>query len=80
MFDTTIRLGDIIMGGITIIVIPIIKSLSVSLIDLRDTVKSLNMAMGSTNPPNGLLGDVHCLKEEVREHRDWLIGIKDRRS
>lgn len=80
IFDATIHLGDIILAIVTLIIIPFVRSLSTGLFSLRDTVRDLNRTIGNSNPPTGLLGDVVNLKNEMREHRDWLISIRDRRE
>lgn len=79
MIDYTVHIGDIVMGVASLIVLPLVKSLSTSLMGLRDSVRDLVLTIGSTAPPTGLLGDVDKLKTEMREHRDWLIEIRDRR-
>lgn len=81
-FDWTINLTSVLLGILTILIIPLIKLLVSTLLDLRDTVDKLNLKMGNGNPPDGVLGDILYLKKEVSLHRDWLIanGFDRRKS
>lgn len=72
-FDTTIHLSDVIVmgGGIVAFI--------TTFLSIRDAIRDLKNAVGTKDPPVGLLGDVEDLKEESRQHRDWLIGMRGRR-
>lgn len=66
--DWTIHLSDLIVfgGGIIAFVTIFLR--------LRDAMRDLTKAVGSEGPPPiGLIGDVHHLKREQRQHREWLI-------
>ena len=41
--------------------------------EVRDGLKDLKVAVGTSDPPNGLLGDVRALKHDARTMRDWSI-------
>jgi hypothetical protein len=85
--DYTIHIQDILFGLVTLVVLPLLKILVTTIVDLRDQVKELNFKMGSQSPPFGVLGEMQSLKDKILEHdktlvqyRDWLIQIQDRRK
>lgn len=67
-FDWTIHASDLIVfsGGIIAFVTTFLR--------VRDALRDLTKAVGTPGPPpTGLMGDVHHIKSEQREHRDWLV-------
>jgi len=67
LFDNTIHLSDLlIFGGGVLAFFKVFLS-------LRDEMRDLRKAVGGVDPPEGLVGDVHHLKRESRQHREWLI-------
>lgn len=66
--DATIHLSDLIMfgGGIIAFISTFMR--------VRDALRDLTKAVGTPGPPpTGLMGDVHHIKREQRQHRDWLV-------
>ena len=51
------------------------KGLSV-LIALRDDLRDMTKSVGHAVPPEGLVGDLVSVRQEVRKHRDWLIELQ----
>lgn len=50
-------------------------------VGMRDGMRDLRSAIGTKNPPDGLLGDVEILKMTASQHRDWLVAAGlDRRN
>ena len=45
------------------------------LITVRDELRDLKHAVGTRNPPEGLLGDAEVLKRDAIRQRQWLIEI-----
>lgn len=74
-FDWTINLTAVILGVITLLVIPLSKLLGHTLFELRDAVRDLRRAVGTAEPPEGVLGDIGSIKREVRKHRNWIIEL-----
>jgi hypothetical protein len=66
-FDWTVSISDVVLfgGGI-------IAFLKIGLA-VRDTMRDVVRAVGSEDPPSGLLGDVYHIKTEQQQHREWLI-------
>ena len=44
-------------------------------IGMRDSLRDITRLLGTSNPPEGVLGDVFNLKRESQRHRTWLIEI-----
>ena len=71
--DWTINISDVAILGAGIIAF-----VKVSM-SLRDTLRDVVRRIGTEEPPSGLLGDVHHIKKEQQQHREWLIrGGMDR--
>jgi len=68
--DWTLSISDLLLvgGGI----IAFIK-MSMS---FRDAIRDLTKAVGSKNPPEGLLGDMEHTKAAVSRHNDWLVELR----
>lgn len=68
LFDLTIHLGDVLTFlaaayvGIRIFLM------------MRDQLRDVVNAIGSKYPRNGLLGDMENIKEDVQEHREWMLS------
>lgn len=45
------------------------------LLSIRDEILGMKLAIGTKDPPDGLLGDVRGLQREARAQRDSLIEI-----
>lgn len=73
MIDYTLRLSDFLMIFLTLFLAPSLWRGGKALFAMRDSIKDLTRAMGTNDPPSGVLGDVAHLKREARRHRDWLI-------
>jgi hypothetical protein len=72
--DWTVNASDvaIFVGG----VVAFLKTF----LSLRDGMRDMSAKIGSKDPPEGLLGEVHYLSTEVRDHRDQLIALRSRRE
>jgi hypothetical protein len=54
---------------VTIIVIPAFRLL----MNMRDTLRDMNIKVGATHPPSGILGDIVEMKDRQDEHHEWLL-------
>lgn len=62
IFDSTLHLGDLILGIVTIIIVPVLKLLASTILQLRDTVQALVLRMEVISE------DVAELKQTVNSH------------
>lgn len=67
-FDWSISVSDVIMIG----------GLLFGLVKARDAFRDLAKSVGTEHPPTGLVGDVKGLKQQTRQHHDWLLVMRDK--
>jgi hypothetical protein len=67
-FDWTVHVSDVMLFGAGI------WAFITMFVSLRDAIRDLSVNVGKKHPREGLLGDVEHMKEEIQEHRDWLIA------
>lgn len=65
--DWTIHLSDLLVLGAGVL------AFFKVFVTIRDSLRDLTSAVGKTDPPSGLLGDVHHIEREQQQHREWLI-------
>ena len=66
-FDWTVSISDVaIFGGGACAFVRV-------WLTVRDALRDLAHAVGSADPPTGLIGDVTQMKIEQQAHREWLI-------
>ena len=77
-FDGTIHLGDVMVGLIGLILIPLGRLLVTTLLTLREAVAELTYIVVGPEKDHstGLVADVQALKKESTRHRNWLIEIR----
>lgn len=63
--------------NILVFITGISKGISV-LLSVRDEIRDIKSHVGTTEPRQGLLGDVSMIKQEVRRHSDQMIAIRIR--
>lgn len=78
VFDATIQIGDVIMAVVGLGLIPLMRLLITTLLELREGLQKLQMiVIGSTDDHSGgIMGDVSELKKESQRHRNWLIEVQ----
>lgn len=77
-FDGTIHLGDVLVGLIGLVLIPLGRLLVTTLMGLQGAVSKLSYIVVGPDGEHttGLVADVTALKKESQRHRNWLIEIR----